>query len=51
MNDLDTQSKALSDPPLHTDVATRTHSTTSIRTTPAENTRKHQNSTGTVVQP
>jgi hypothetical protein len=33
MNDLDTQSKALSDLPLHNDVAARTHSTSTTRRT------------------
>ena len=51
MNDLDTQSRALNDLPLHNDVANRTRSTTDIRTTPAEVTRKHRNATGTAVRP
>lgn len=54
MNALDTPSKAPIDLPLHNDVATRTHSTTStvsIRMTPAENSRKHQNAIGTAVRP
>ena len=39
MNDLDTQSKALRDLPLHKDVATRTHSTTDIHKTRTDDTR------------
>ena len=46
MNDLDTQSRALNDLPLHNDVATRTRTT---RTTPAEETRKPRNAIGTAV--
>ena len=49
MNDLDTQSKALNDLPLHNDVANRTRSTTDIRTTPADETRKRPNALGTAV--
>ena len=51
MNDLDTQSKALTDLPLHNDVANRTHSTTDIRTNPADTTRKHRKAIGTAVRP
>jgi hypothetical protein len=51
MNDLDAQSRALNDLPLHNDVANRTHSTTEIRTTPADTTRKHRNAIGTAVRP
>jgi hypothetical protein len=51
MNDLDTQSKARIDLPLHNDVANRTQSTTEFRTTPADTTRKHRNAIGTAVRP
>lgn len=49
MNDLDTQSTAPIDLPLHNDVATRTHSTTDIRTTRARETRAEN--IGTAARP
>ena len=49
MNDLDTLSTAPTDLPLHNDVATRTRSTRTTRTTPAEETRKPRNAIGTAV--
>jgi len=51
MNDLDTLSTAPTDLPLHNDVAHRTQSTTNIRTTPADTTRKHRKTLGTAVRP